>query len=214
MESSTTSKLALVLAVIVGLSAGLAIAWLTRGGGTPLPGVGQNAAAEAVVGVGDRRPDFMHAGVKGELWRASDFDGRPTLVNFWATWCAPCVREMPLLQHLADQYPEQLNVVGIAIDEPGKVGEFVERLEIDYPILIGTSDVRETQKRFGNPDGMLPYSVLLDAEGVIQWRHLGELEEDLLRETLQPFLSTSRQMPPPESWMPEHAANMQRTSGI
>ena len=179
-----------------------------------MPGVGQNAAAEAVVGVGDRRPDFMHAGVRGGLWRASDFDGRPTLVNFWATWCAPCVREMPLLQHLADQYPEQLNVVGIAIDEPGKVGEFVERLEIDYPILIGTSDVRETQKRFGNPDGMLPYSVLLDAEGVIQWRHLGELEEDLLRETLQPFLSTSRQMPPPESWMPEHAANMQRTSGI
>jgi len=188
MKSSTTSKMALALAVFAGLSAGIAIAWLTRGG-TPVPGGERKAAAEAVAGVGDRRPDFMHAGVKGELWRASDFDGRPTLVNFWATWCAPCVREMPLLQGLADRYPDQLNVVGIAIDEPGEIGEFVERLDIDYPILIGTSDVRETQKRFGNPGGMLPYSVLIDSRGIVRWRHLGELDEDTLEETVQPFLA-------------------------
>ncbi len=191
MKLSTLSKLA--LAVILGLLAGIAIAWLTRGS-VPVPGAGQDLAA--VAGVGDRRPDFMHAGVRGELWRASDFDGRPTLVNFWASWCAPCVREMPLLQSLADQYPDQLNVVGIAIDEPGKVGEFVERLAIDYPILIGTSDVRATRKRFGNPDGMLPYSVLIDARGIVRWRHLGELEESLLREALQPFLPTSVPTPP------------------
>src|SRR6056297_619020 len=187
MKTSTTSILALVLAVIAGLSAGLAIAWLTRGG-TSAPGIQHDLAAEAVVGVGDRRPNFMHAGVKGELWRASDFDGRPTLVNFWATWCAPCVREMPLLQGLADRYPDQLNVVGVAIDDPGKVGEFVERLDIDYPILIGTSDVRETQAHFGNPNGMLPYSVLIDAQGIVRWRHLGELDEDTLEDTVQPFL--------------------------
>jgi len=95
---------------------------------------------------------------------------------------------MPLLQGLADRYPDQLNVVGIAIDEPGKVGEFVERLDIDYPILIGTSDVRETQAHFGNPNGMLPYSVLIDAQGIVRWRHLGELDEDTLEDTVQPFL--------------------------
>jgi thiol-disulfide isomerase/thioredoxin len=199
MKSSTRSTLALALAVVAGLAGGIGIAWLTRED-VPAPDIGRDAGTVAgVVGIGDRRPDFMHAGVRGELWRASDFDGRPTLVNFWATWCAPCVREMPLLQGLADQYPERLNVVGIAIDEPGKVGEFVERLEIDYPILIGTSDVRETQKRFGNPDSMLPYSVLIDARGVVRWRHLGELEEDMLRETLQPFLAAFRPAPAPES---------------
>jgi len=190
MKTSTSSTLALVLAVIAGLSAGLAIAWLTRGG-TSGPPSRHDAASGTVAAIGERRPDFMHAGVKGELWRASDFDGRPTLVNFWATWCAPCVREMPLLQGLADQYPERLNVVGVAIDDPGKAAEFVERLEIDYPNLIGTSDVRETQKRFGNPDGMLPYTVLIDAKGVVRWRHLGELEEAMLRDTLQPFLKAS-----------------------
>ena len=188
MKTSTTSTLSLLLAVIAGLSAGLAIAWLTRGGASA-PDIEHDTAAGAVASVGDPRPDFMHAGVGGELWRASDFDGRPTLVNFWATWCAPCVREMPLLQGLADQYPDRLNVVGVAIDDPGKVAEFVERLEIDYPNLIGTSDVRETRKRFGNPDGMLPYSVLIDAQGIVRWRHLGELEEGMLRDTLQPFLT-------------------------
>lgn len=187
MKSSTRSKVALALAVVAGLSAGIAIAWLTRAG-TPVPDVQRDT--EANMGIGARRPDFMHAGVRGELWRASDFDGIPTLVNFWATWCAPCVREMPLLQDMANRFPGRLNVVGIAVDEPGEVGEFVERLEIDYPILIGTSDVRETQERFGNPGGMLPYSVLLDSQGIVRWRHLGELDEDMLRDALQPFLPT------------------------
>ncbi|MBL37909.1 MAG: hypothetical protein CMP07_05830 [Xanthomonadales bacterium] len=197
MNASTRSTIWLALAVIAGLSAGIAIACFTRGG-VPAPGIERNAT-DGIVGVGDRRPDFMHAGVKGELWRASDFDGAPTLINFWATWCAPCVREMPLLQDLADQYPDRLNVVGIAIDEPGNVGEFVERLGIDYPILIGTSDVRETQARFGNPNGMLPYSVLIDARGIVRWTHLGELEENVLRDTLQPFVATVPSTPPAES---------------
>lgn len=177
--------LTVAVAAIVGVAAGVAIAWLmrpdsaARGNGTGI-----------TVQVGDPRPEFTHAGVDGELWRASDFDGRPTLVNFWATWCAPCLREMPLLQSLFEQNREHLHVVGIAVDEPGEVGAFVERLGITYPILIGTSDVRETGKRFGNPDGMLPYSVLVDAEGIIRWRHLGELEEPMLQDALQPLLTS------------------------
>jgi hypothetical protein len=83
---------------------------------------------------------------------------------------------MPLLDRLDDEYGERLQVVGIAVDRPGAVGPFVERIGVDYPILIGTDDVRATRDRFGNPDGMLPFSVLVDAQGVIRWRHLGELE--------------------------------------
>ena len=75
----------------------------------------------------------------------------------------------------------------------------LERLGIDYPILIGTSDVRETQARFGNPNGMLPYSVLIDARGIVRWTHLGELEENVLRDTLQPFVATVPSTPPAES---------------
>ncbi|MFO7762138.1 MAG: TlpA disulfide reductase family protein [Wenzhouxiangellaceae bacterium] len=182
-----TSRTALVLAlaVVVGIAAGVAIAWLTR----PEPLTAVNGGPdETYTGIGDRRPDFTHAGVNGQLWRAEDFDGRPTLVNFWATWCKPCLREMPLLQSLAEDHADRLNVVGIAVDDPGAVGDFVDRLGIDYPILIGTSDVRETQRRFGNPDGMLPYSVIVDAGGTIRWRHLGELDEPMLDDALEPLL--------------------------
>ena len=191
MKALPKSKFALALAIVAGLTAGIAIALLTRER-VSAPDFGRDAGAvAAIVGVGDRRPDFMHAGVNGELWRASDFDGRPTLVNFWATWCAPCLREMPVLQSLAKSHAGRLNVVGIAIDDPAAVDAFVDRLGITYPILIGTSDVRETQERFGNPDGMLPYSVVIDAGGIIRWHHLGELDETMLEDALGPLLDSS-----------------------
>jgi len=164
-------RVALVAAA--GLAGGLLLGWWLYSA-PPRPEA--VTTATAAVTVGDRRPDFRHAGIDGRYWEAADFDGAPVLVNFWATWCAPCVREMPLLERLDDEYGARLQVVGIAVDRPGAVRPFVERLEVDYPILIGTSDVRETQARFGNPDGMLPYSVLVDAAGVIRWRHLGEVE--------------------------------------
>lgn len=185
MKITARSALVLALAVVLGVAAGVTIAWLTRPEALTATNGGQK---EAHARVGDRRPDFAHAGVNGQLWRASDFDGRPTLVNFWATWCKPCLREMPLLQSLAERYPDRLNVVGVAIDDPGAAGAFVERLGITYPILIGTSDVRKTQRRFGNPDGMLPYSVVVDAGGIIRWRHLGELDEAMLDDALGPLL--------------------------
>ena len=87
---------------------------------------------------------------------------------------------MPLLDALNKEWGDRLRVVGIAIDEPGAAARFAERLGIDYPVLIGTDDVRETLARFGNAGGMLPYSVLVDAAGVVRWTHLGELERPML----------------------------------
>jgi thiol-disulfide isomerase/thioredoxin len=164
-------RIALVAAA--GLAGGLLLGWWLYS--APPQRETVTTAAPAAI-VGERRPDFRHAGIDGRYWEAADFDGAPVLVNFWATWCAPCLREMPLLERLDDEYGDRLQVVGIAVDRPGAVRPFVERLEVDYPILIGTSDVRETQERFGNPGGMLPYTVLVDAGGVIRWRHLGEVD--------------------------------------
>ncbi|MDT8407967.1 MAG: TlpA disulfide reductase family protein [Wenzhouxiangellaceae bacterium] len=174
----TASTRTLLLAIIIGLALGIGAAWLGRSS-QPVAGSSEPGAA-----VGDRRPDFEHAGVYGKLWRASDFDGKPMLVNFWATWCAPCVREMPALQSLAEDHAESLNVIGIAVDEPGQVRAFIEELGVDYPILIGTSDVSSTQRAFGNSAGMLPFTVLVDAAGIIRWQHLGELSRDELERKL------------------------------
>lgn len=169
-----TPLLAIVLALALGTIAGIAVPWLMQ----------LDEPADAAGVVGQPRPAFAHAGVDGRLWRASDFDGKPLLVNFWATWCQPCLREMPLLQSLSEERPGQLQIIGIAIDRPDQVGDFVDRLGITYPILIGTSDVRETQSKFGNPEGMLPYTVLIDPDGTIRWRHLGELDRKMLDEAL------------------------------
>jgi peroxiredoxin len=168
----------LAVAATLGLAGGIAIAWLTRPQIEPA-GVGVAPAAQ----IGDRRPAFRHAATDGRIIEASDFDGRWLLLNFWATWCAPCVREMPVLQAVDEEYRD-LAVVGIAVDEPGSIQSFVDRLGVTYPILVGTSDIRETRDRYGNPEGLLPYTVLIDRRGTIRWRHLGELDRTEIEKAL------------------------------
>lgn len=171
-------------AAILGLALGAGVAWLTR----PEPPSALFETPAPGAEVGDIRPDFEHASLDGQYVRASDFDGRVVLVNFWATWCAPCVREMPLLQAAAEEHGENLTVVGIAVDEPGGVRAFVEELGISYPILVGTSDVMETNRAWGNTAGALPYTVLVDRDGVIRWQHLGEVTADMLTAKIDDWL--------------------------
>ena len=95
-------------AALIGLALGAGFAWLTRAEPVP-PGL-------LGAGPGDLRPDFRHAGLNGEWVSADQFDGQWLLVNFWATWCAPCRREMPLLRDLAEDQAGRLAVVGLAID--------------------------------------------------------------------------------------------------
>lgn len=163
-----------------GLAMGILVAWFTR---DPAPQPGSTGAQ-----IGDPRPPFRHAAVDGRFVSADDFDDKALLVNFWATWCAPCRREMPLLDEVAKTHSAQLSVVGIAIDEPGPVIDFVESLGIGYTILVGSSDVLATQQAWGNSAGALPYTVLVDAEGIIRWRHLGEVTPDQLEPVLDEWL--------------------------
>ena len=140
------------------------------------------------VAVGDPMPAFQHADINGRFYSAEYFAGKPVLINFWATWCAPCVREMPMFQDYAETKAGRMYLVGIAIDEPGNVRDFVEELGITYPILIGTTDVMQTQEAFGNANGMLPYTVFVDAEGIVRWQHLGEVKPEHLEQHVTPLL--------------------------
>ncbi len=169
------------LVAIGGLALGVMVAWFSRSD-PPLPG---SEGAQ----VGDARPSFRHAAVDGRFVSADDFDGQALLVNFWATWCAPCRREMPLLNEVARTHAGRMNVVGIAIDEPGPVIDFVESLGIDYTILVGSTDVIATQRAWGNSAGALPYTVLVDASGIIRWRHLGEVTAEELDPVLVEWLA-------------------------
>ena len=127
--------------------------------------------------IGSLRPDFSLGSNKGGLVTPADFSGKTLLINFWATWCGPCRQEMPMLMDLQREYGEQgLQVVGIALDDVQNVRSFVERYGISYPILVGAADAMATSAAYGNVEGVLPYSVLVDKGGVIRWQYTGEIQ--------------------------------------
>lgn len=139
--------------------------------------------------VGQRRPDFTLGGTTGELFSAADFDGSVVLLNFWATWCAPCRAEMPMLEEIYGEYSSQgVEIVGIAFDEVRAASEFAGELGITYPVLVGTGDVMAVGMAYGNRAGLLPYSVLIDRQGVVRQTWLGELDRSDLREHLEALL--------------------------
>ena len=139
--------------------------------------------------VGSERPDFRLGSSTGTIVTAQDFDGQVLLLNFWATWCAPCRREMPLLMQLQEQYGARgLRVVGVALDDVRKARDFARQYDIAYPILVGAGDVMETSLAFGNVDGVLPYSVLVDRNGVIRWQYIGEFPRTDIVTLLEEYL--------------------------
>ena len=136
--------------------------------------------------LGQRRPDFRLSDSNGRPVSASDFEGNIWLANFWATWCTPCVEEMPMLSLLQQEYAGKgVKIVGIALDDAERAREFAASMAISYPILVGQADVVITGRRYGNNTGMLPYSVLIDAKGIIRWTHLGPLTRKDLEHQIQ-----------------------------
>ena len=107
------------------------------------------------------------------------------IINFWATWCAPCRKEMPLLNnyHLtkSEDYP---NVIGIAIDELDQVNNFVAELGIDFPILVGQSEAYDLMESLGNSILTLPYTILVNQEGMIVWSKNTEIKTEDLEQIL------------------------------
>ena len=135
--------------------------------------------------LGQPRPDFSHSDSSGRTVSARDFDGRPLLLNFWATWCTPCVEEMPMLSKLQDDWSDSgLNVVGIALDDAERAAAFAAEMNLSYPVLLGATDVVVTGRRYGNRSGMLPFSVLVDSQGIIRWSYMGALKRTQLEQAL------------------------------
>ena len=111
-------------------------------------------------------------GVKVEIPQA--WAGNPTLVNLWASWCAPCLKEMPELQAFAsEQAANGVQVVGIALDDAASVQAMLQRLAITYPNLIDAPGPADAGVRLGNPAGVLPYSILVSTEGRVLKTRIG-----------------------------------------
>jgi thiol-disulfide isomerase/thioredoxin len=125
-------------------------------------------------------PEFKLADSDGTLRSLKDdWKGKALIVNFWATWCAPCRREIPLLNQLAaDRAKDNFQVVGIAIDFRDKVLAYAQEMRIDYPMLIGEQDALDAAAAFGVDAVGLPFTIFTDTSGRVIALHMGELTAD------------------------------------
>ena len=123
-------------------------------------------------------PDISLPDANGTPHRLADWAGRPLAVNFWATWCEPCRREIPLLEDLRRENPRNaFEIVGIAIDHRDMVVKYAQDMKIDYPVLVGERGGLEAAAAFGM-EPVLPFTVFADAQGRIVTLKIGELHRD------------------------------------
>ena len=121
---------------------------------------------------------------------STNWRGQIVVVNFWATWCPPCLNEIPMLNALQTQYQErEVRFVGIAIDEPEKIQEFLTEHTLNYPTMSIPALGLEIMRKAGNTAAGIPYTVFMDKQGRIVQQHVGELTRQkaiqLLEDTLR-----------------------------
>ena len=124
---------------------------------------------------------FSLQDLDGKTRNIREWSDRRVLINFWATWCVPCRREMPMLQNLylnKDTY--NIEIIGIAVDQNEPVRDFIHEYGIEFPILIGQSNAYEIMQQLGNTATTLPYTLVVEPDGLITWYKNTELKaEDL-----------------------------------
>lgn len=134
--------------------------------------------------LGTTLPDAEGRQQRIEQWR-----GKVVVVNFWATWCAPCREEMPLFVRVQNELGGRgLQFVGIAVDQVEKVKPFARELGLNYPILIGGYGAMELSRTLGNTVMALPFTVIIDRQGNIAYEQLGVVKPETLRRTLETLL--------------------------
>ncbi len=125
----------------------------------------------------------------GRARRLLEWRSQVIVCNFWATWCAPCREEVPLLVAAKQQYASRgLEVVGIGIDQAAKIREFAANFRVNYPMLVAGSEAIDIMRELGNKAGALPYTVLLDRSGRVAGQRLGAFRKEELAQVLTQLL--------------------------
>jgi thiol-disulfide isomerase/thioredoxin len=146
-----------------------------------------------------RLPAFSLSDLTGQPTPIMRWSGKSLVINFWATWCAPCRREIPLLQTLASEWAgRDVTVVGIAVDYRDKVQDFAREFRIDYPLLIGEQDALDVAAKFGMDSPAFPFTVFTDRRGEVVTLFVGELhrpQADLILSVVQTLNQDLVQLP-------------------
>lgn len=176
------------VAAAAGLAAG---AWLSRPAGPAIPAMTEPSMtpvaavpAPPALAPGDQVPAFTLPDLDGmPVQFPGRFLGRPLLINVWASWCAPCIEEMPELARFAARHADDgPQVVGLALDTHEAVLDFLGNVPVYYPIVLETPGPADASVRLGNRQGLLPYSVLIDAQGRVVRQKLGPFKAGEIEE--------------------------------
>ena len=141
-------------------------------------------AAERNNLIGSKPPEFLLPDLNGRQHSLSQWTNRFIVLNFWATWCAPCKKEIPLFNEIQDDFSEDVQFIGIAIDNARDVKKFTQLIPINYPNLIGGINASKLIVEYGNKSGSLPYTVFIDRSGKIVTTATGKITKRFLLKVL------------------------------
>ncbi len=186
MKASRKTALVYSAVALISMAAGVFTAqWLEGSENTQ----GQVARQ---VGVPEIRPDFSLSSLEGGKRSLSEWDGKIILLNFWATWCPPCRKEMPDFIELREQLKgKPFEVIGVAIDRAEPVQDFVDGIGVEYPILLAELEGLTIMREYGNQLTTLPYTVVIDRNRKIIKTFRAEVTKEEVLEVIQPLLSGS-----------------------
>ncbi|GAB3787392.1 peroxiredoxin family protein [Dyella agri] len=140
-------------------------------------------AGATVAQLGEAAPALELPDLQGRVHSLADYRGRRVLLNFWASWCGPCLDELPALDRTQAKFGDQGTIVlGIAMDEPLRVRAFLADHPLHFPVLLGQMEAPSTSLRWGDSGEMLPYSVLIGTDGRVIATHWGPLDTATLED--------------------------------
>ncbi|MDH5599834.1 MAG: TlpA family protein disulfide reductase [Gammaproteobacteria bacterium] len=135
------------------------------------------------------RPAFQLKDLEGNTRDVKEWDGKVLMINFWATWCPPCRKEIPAFIELQEKYKDKgFIIVGIALDEKQAVIDFTDPMGVNYPVLMAEEEGIQLSKAYGNHLGVLPFTVIVDRKGNIVQRQRTELTFEHVENMIKPLL--------------------------
>jgi len=181
----TRAGVLFVVVALVAAAAGVAVRYLTTDARRPAGA----AAPAARTGFQDTLAKASFPDLDGRAQPLEQWRGKVLVVNFWATWCPPCLKEIPEFIRMQARLGDRgLQFVGIAVEAQEKVAPFAAKMGFNYPVLVGGLDAVELLRTLGNTHGGLPFTVVFDRSGTLAGTELGGLDEAKLTRVIEPLL--------------------------